>query len=305
MRLVISILVFCPLIALAGEPIIDIHLHCYDETNYFVAPDARGKMAPPDHEAHFHETYRLMREHNIVLGIPSNNRSSEAAWMQKDSDGRFLRGAYLSLGREEWTPEEFEAEVKAGRVAVLGEIGAYYEGKTLADPGFEPFLEICERLGVPVAIHTGGGPSQITHRGAPKARLTNSNPLLIEEVLVRHPDLKLWLMHAGEFEWEGALRLMAMYPQVYADLGVLLWVHDMTKVWAERFLRDAQAMGMLDRVMFGSDQMIWPHGIEQSLQQLDSYEFLSAGEKRDILYNNAARFLGLSEETIEKHHQSR
>jgi predicted TIM-barrel fold metal-dependent hydrolase len=40
-----------------------------------------------------------------------------------------------------------------------------------------------------------------------------------------------------------------------------------------------------------------------SLEQLDSFEFLSQEEKRDILYNNAAKFLGLSEEQIAAHHQ--
>ena len=60
---------------------------------------------------------------------------------------------------------------------------------------------------------------------------------------------------------------------------------------------------MLYRVLFGSDQMVWPHGIEMSLEQLESFDFLTQDEKRDILYNNAARFLGLSDEQIAAHHQ--
>jgi predicted TIM-barrel fold metal-dependent hydrolase len=55
--------------------------------------------------------------------------------------------------------------------------------------------------------------------------------------------------------------------------------------------------------MFGSDQMVWPHGIEMSLEQLESFDFLTQDEKRDILYNNAARFLRLSDEQIAAHHQ--
>ena len=45
--------------------------------------------------------------------------------------------------------------------------------------------------------------------------------------------------------------------------------------------------------MYGSDQMVWPHGIEKSIKQLDSYEFLTEEDKRDIFYNNAVQFLGL------------
>ena len=60
---------------------------------------------------------------------------------------------------------------------------------------------------------------------------------------------------------------------------------------------------MLDRVMFGSDQMVWPHAIESSLEELESIDFLSEQDRRNILYNNAARFLNLTEEQIATHHK--
>ena len=54
--------------------------------------------------------------------------------------------------------------------------------------------------------------------------------------------------------------------------------------------------------MFGSDQMIWPRTIDRAVDAVLSAEFLSDEQKRDIFYNNAARFLRLSEEEIAKHH---
>lgn len=45
--------------------------------------------------------------------------------------------------------------------------------------------------------------------------------LLLEDMLVAHPDLEVFVMHAGGFFWERTLQLMHMYPQVYAELGVL------------------------------------------------------------------------------------
>lgn len=60
--------------------------------------------------------------------------------------------------------------------------------------------------------------------------------------------------------------------------------------------------GFAKRVMFGSDQMVWPGVIERSIQAFESAPFLSDIQKRDILYNNAARFLRLSEAEIAKHH---
>ena len=49
-------------------------------------------------------------------------------------------------------------------------------------------------------------------------------PFLIEDVLVKYPKLRIYIMHAGEVYHENALRLMAYYPQLYCDLGYLLWV---------------------------------------------------------------------------------
>ena len=188
-------------------PIIDMHLHSYDEASYFVAPDEYEQMAPPTVDAHFESTYEIMRRHQIVLGVISNSASSEEAWLQKDEDKRFLRG-FGSFGQEEWTPESFERHVKDGTIDVFGEIGAYYDGLTLADPFYDPYLKICEEYGIPVALHTGGGPPEITYRGAPKARLLLGDPLLIEDVLVRFPKLKIYLMHSGEKYYQEALRLM-------------------------------------------------------------------------------------------------
>ena len=89
---------------------------------------------------------------------------------------------------------------------------------------------------------------------------------------------------------------MLQYSQLYADLGVILWVHDMTTDYAENFLRKAKQYGLLDRVMFGSDQMVWPHAIEKSIKQLDSYDFLTEKDKRKIFYENASKFLKLEED---------
>ena len=46
-------------------------------------------------------------------------------------------------------------------------------------------------------------------------------------------------------------------------------------------------------VMFGSDQMIWPWLIDAAVQAIDEAPFLTAEQKRDVFYNNAARFLRL------------
>ena len=89
--------------------------------------------------------------------------------------------------------------------------------------------------------------------------------------------------------------LMDGYPQLYTDLAAILWIGPVYQQYATEFLAKAKEAGFLDRVMFGSDQMHWPRAIEKSVEFLNSLDFLSEKDKRDILYNNATRFLRLTE----------
>ena len=192
------------------------------------------------------------------------------------------------------TPASFRELLKGAKIDVFGEIGAYYSGTTLSDPEWAPYLELCEQYDIPVAVHTGGGAAGGTSRSSPRARLTLGDPYLIEDVLVRYPTLRVYLMHAGE-EWhEHTLRLMAYYPQLYTDVAVLLWVEPRTQRYAREFLENAKQAGLLDRVMYGSDQMVWPEAIDISITYLNSLDFLTDEDRTNIYYNNAARFLRLA-----------
>ena len=78
---------------------------------------------------------------------------------------------------------------------------------------------------------------------------------------------------------------------MFWNLGVMLWVNPITKRYIKEFLRNVKEAGYLDIVMFGSDQMFWTDAIDRSIEYLNSIDFLTNEDKRDILYNNAARFL--------------
>jgi predicted TIM-barrel fold metal-dependent hydrolase len=93
--------------------------------------------------------------------------------------------------------------------------------------------------------------------------------------------------------------MMDGYPNLYADLGVELWLHPLTKDYGVKFLRSAKVYGVLDRVMFGSDQMVWPEAITSSISFLNSINFLSKVEKEMILYKNARKFLGIQTEALQ------
>ena len=54
--------------------------------------------------------------------------------------------------------------------------------------------------------------------------------------------------------------------------------------------------------MFGSDNGYWPDAIPIAIEAIESADFLTEQQKRDIFYNHAARFLRFSPEEIAAHH---
>ena len=282
-------------------PIIDMHVHAIaanGEKDYY------GNPSPVDDEEMFQETYEQFRKWNVVKAVVSGSLEYVDMWKSKDVDNRIIRGIamfspeidfpHLPPGLGGIEIGRFEELVKNRKIQVFGELGPIYAGTTLCDPGFQPYLEICERYDIPVCVHTGDMAPN-AHSWAPKARLSLGDPYLIEDVLLRYPKLRVYLAHAG-IEWhDHTLSLLNVHPNLYTDVSCLLWIDPLCKRIGREFLAKAKEDGNLDQVMFGSDNVLWPHGIEMSIEYLNSLEFLSEQEKRDILYNNAARFLRLSE----------
>lgn len=272
------------------------HLHSYpQETLNGEVYDHYGIKGVQDMDTLFLDTYEAMRKYNIVKGVVSGTFESVQYWKSKDLDDRIIQGLHFMHPSElKMDLVQFEELIKSGKVEVFGELGPYYSGTTLSDSVWQPYLKICEKYDIPVAVHTGGGDPGGTYSWAPKARLALGDPYLIEDVLVNYPNLRIYIMHAGGEDWpEHAIRLMAYYPQLYTDLGVMLWVEPNTQRYIKKFLKDIKEAGYLDRVMFGSDQMMWPYSIGKSIDFLNSLDFLTEGEKEGIYYNNAARFLRL------------
>jgi len=96
------------------------------------------------------------------------------------------------------------------------------------------------------------------------------------------------------------LAVLYAHPQVYVDVGVIVFTQPRAAFY--RYLRGIVEAGFVNRVMFGSDHMVWPGVIERAIAVIEEAPFLSKAQKRDILYNNAARFLRLGEEEVARHH---
>lgn len=316
-------------------PIIDMHLHArqaaYSGPNppplcapFPVMPrsdPARGVQAgmamhidPPcdkpifaatSDDAVMRQTIAMMDKHNMI-GMVSGEPALMRTW-RAAAPKRIIPGIDFRLpgtpGQRHVAARSI-AELRAlhakGELKVLGEVMAQYEGVAPNDPRMEPYFALAEELDIPVAIHLGpGDPGQPYGNSGYRAAL--GNPLLLEDVLVRHPRLRLYIMHAAYPMISELRALMFTHPQVYVDVGIVVFIEPRQAFY--RFLRELVEAGFGDRVMFGSDQMIWPGVIEPSIRSIEQADFLNAGQKRDILYNNAARFLRLTKEEIAAHHK--
>ena len=286
-------------------PIIDVHLHSYRAEIFpgLLSPNSVSGEMPTATTAreNMQATLAQMEKFNIVLGIVSGPLESVDAWRQAAPD-RIIAGAYEGprgvLPDMAVLRESFES----GRLQVMGELGFQYRGLMPNASRLEPYFRLAEELDIPVAIHTGLAEPNTPYKSCcPDFRVTLGNPELSEEVLVQHPKLRVYLMHAGYPYLQETKAIMSMYPRVYADLAIINWV-----LPRKEFHNHLQALidrGFGKRLMFGSDSQLWPETIEMAIEGIESADFLTEEQKRDILYNNAARFLRLSDGQIAAHHQ--
>ena len=115
------------------------------------------------------------------------------------------------------------------------------------------------------------------------------HPVLYEPILARHPQLRLVLYHVFRPDFvREAIELLDRYPNVMVETSPMMLVptplvHSAIKAFDQA--------GHGDRIVFGSDY--WG-AIPGSIEVIESVPFLSETQKRAILYDNAARLLGVN-----------
>ena len=253
--------------------------------------------SPLTDDALMRETIAVMEKLNII-GVLSGTAARVEMW-RKAAPGRFIPGLEFQIAKDTASPQELRLLNKAGQLAVLGEIGNQYIGITPDDPRMEPYWALAEELDIPVSIHIGTGPPGVIYLGAAKYRARMHSALTMEEVLVRHPKLRVNIMHAGYPMIDDLLALLYAHPQVYLDVGVIAYTQPRAAFY--NYLQAIFNAGFGNRVMFGSDQMVWPGVIERAVKVIEEASFLTESQKRDIFYNNAARFLRLTPDDLARH----
>ena len=283
-------------------PIIDVHLHAHTRESLAqpVPNPATGEMSPKTAEEHMTRSLQIMKERNVVLGIVSGSSVAAVEPWDAAAPDRILKAIGVGDPSRFMKPEDLDRLFREKKLDSFGEVTAQYAGYSPSDPAFDAYWAVAEKHGVPVGIHTGGAPPGTPYTCCPKFRLSLGDPLLLEDLLVKYPKLKVYVMHAGGFFPQNALMLMTMYAQVYVDIGALSWT-PIAGDMLEPFLREAKRRRLLGRVMFGSDQMRWPEAIALAIDRVNRLDFLTVEEKQAIFYDNAAKFLGLTAGEIARH----
>lgn len=283
-----------------SPPVIDVHLH------------ATGSPAPVD------STMQTLRSHLALMdnlnvrravlnGVPdvlyawhkeAPDRTIPALQFPCENGKAFNWGRPCGFEDDSDFPEisRVKDAIESGRVEALGEVSPQYLGLKPSDPRMAPYYSLAEEQDIPVFIHLGLGPPFAAYEENPFAvkspnyRATAGNPLLLEEVLLRHPDLRVAVMHAGWPMLDEMVFLLYQHPQVYVDVAFLQNTQIIPRSEYYAYLRRLVEAGFGKRIMFGSD-----NSLKEGISAILDADFLSEQQKQDILCNNAARFLRLDE----------
>ena len=117
----------------------------------------------------------------------------------------------------------------------------------MRDRLLERTLEVASASGVPVHIHSGGGD--------PDSLVAHARPAGLFDLLKRHPQQPVLLIHAGWPWTDEAAFLASILPHVYLDLSIgIPWA----SLAIDRLIETALGVAPPAKVLYGSDEASEP-----------------------------------------------
>lgn len=312
--------------ASAAKPIIDMHLHAFrmeelppgapacpgsqhvlvptidpkDELDFSKFVTCDKPLLAADNDADLmRKSIAELRRHDVRRAVTDGAVEDVAAWRAAAPD-LIVPGVAFGKAKEKGI-EEMRRLHREGALQVFAEVATQYRGVRADDARYEPYFALAEELDVPVGIHLGEGPPAAARfPGYETYRASLTSPFQLEDVLRRHPKLRIYVMHYASPLVDEMIAMMFTHPNLYVDVSCNDWAFPRAQ-FHDALKRMVDA-GFGKRILFGSDQMYWPDAIGEAIKSIETAPFLSEGQKRDILYNNAARFLRLSEAQIAADH---
>lgn len=308
--------VFSAASAHADEPIIDMHMHAdtvsdYPPDMFYCIPlmDNEPVLNPArDYLEQYIEAWQnpvcddpliaaasddeLLRqtierlEANNAIALLQGPPERVRRWM-KAAPGRFIPSLQLNVERDgDATVEEMRELFNDGGFVMLGEVSNQYSGVYPDDPRMSEIWALVEELDIPVGYHMGLGPPGARSM-FPRYRAAAANPMLLEDILHRHPKLRISIQHMASGFHDELKMMLWTYPQLYVEVsGPITWSDDF-----HTYMKDLVDAGLASRILFGVDALIWPDMLDRSIEIIEQADYLTEEQKRDILFNNAVRFL--------------
>lgn len=164
-----------------------------------------------------------------------------------------------------------------------------YDPHYISDPLYEPYYELAEQYGKPVAVHTG-------QTQGPDAKLKYCHPLTLDDVAADHPHVQFVMCHFGNPFLADAAAVLEKNPNMAADISGLLCGYEKLD---DYFIGKREYINMLrgwlgygdywDRLIFGTD---WP-GV--NMENYLSFIQRLIPEKYDqqVFFDNANRIYRL------------
>ena len=291
---------------LKEQPIIDMHFHI---TKGFNDNEMYADMHSNLDIAKLNWVMEDYRKNNVVLVLGGG--TLKYAEMYAEASDLFFAGLVFPCSKtvvqDEPCPKEFydEDELRqlysSGKLKSMGESMFNYYGIPPTDKRLEPYWKIAEEFRIPIGIHADSGPppERVNKQEKPNYRPEFADPELLKPILEKFPNLSLYLMHYGGEYSEKSLELMKLYPQIYCEISAVSMFLP-KQVWEPNVKKLFEA-GLGNRLMFASDYF---GTVRKNIEIIYNIDWLSNEQKSNIYYNNAARFLKLSEAVMIEHKES-
>ena len=168
-------------------------------------------------------------------------------------------------------------------------LGPIYQNIHPLDARMLKVYEFCERSGLPIMIHQGTTFPR-------KAPLKYALPILLEDVALQFPALKMVIAHLGHPWIDDTLVLIRKQPNLYADISALHY-----RPWQfYQALVAAKEYGVLHKLLLGSDYpFTTPEATIDALRNFNkmvegtNLPRLDAAEIESLIYSPTLTCLGL------------
>jgi len=182
-------------------------------------------------------------------------------------------------------PQDKEAVKEIERCRIKGLMGVgelFPEGQGFDienEKEISNFTKICRDLKLPVLLHAN---EPVGHYYTGK---TNVSLKQLETFVKNNPELKIILAHwgGGIFIYESMKEVKESFNNVYYDTSITPFLYD------SGIYRAAKAMGLCEKILFGSDFPILP--ASRYMDVINNESSLSENEKSNILGLNARKLL--------------